>query len=138
MSAWLVLSAEPLPPETRRAFPAGSLFLEVTPGLGGAWTDLTPEGEVIRFGVPENTNLKWFRLEHVDDGDNALSLAVRRMVYARQRLSIAVVDPALRDTARHAVAPYGTLVRVELRGESETPEAFAARVAEPVEEASTR
>lgn len=135
MSAWLVLELGALAPETRVRFPAASLFIEVVPGLGGAWTELTPEGEVVRFGVPESTSLKWFCLDRIEGADNVLSLALRRIVYARQRLCLAVVEPSLMPTVQHAVASYGGLVRVEARRAQESREAFAARISAIAQEA---
>jgi len=63
---------------------AGVLWLEPTPDLGGAWTEMRGGAEVIRFGFPAASRSRWFQILS-DPGrrHHVLTLALERIVYAR-------------------------------------------------------
>jgi hypothetical protein len=65
--------------------PTSVLTIELSPGLGGAWTEIRRGREVIRFGYPRDSRLRWFQvLAAPGIRHHVLSLAIERIVFARQ------------------------------------------------------
>ncbi len=83
------------------------LIIEISPGLGGAWTEPSGSMEVIKFGMPDHPESEYFKYfnERVKK-HNALSLAIERIVYARKISEVVYDDPGLKETIKFATRLY--------------------------------
>ncbi len=124
---WLVLSDGP-PPELQGET-GYRVFLELRPGLAGAWTEKRHGAEVVLFGYPEASGNRWFQVKAIHrDGHNALSLAIERMIYARRVNSLAIVDGTLEEVARKGAKVHGGHVAIHRPAAGESREDFLLRV----------
>lgn len=124
MKACIVSTGEILA-ELRRAAPPGTLFFELTRGLGGAWTVIEGGVERIRFGFPDGAGRN--RLNPIGRRDSFAALALERIIFARgiDRIGAADVD------SRDAVSAGATVhrgVAACFAEPGESPEAFLARL----------
>jgi hypothetical protein len=92
------------------------LLLLVEPGLGGAWTERIGDGEVIRFGIPVGPQARWFRVDrpHHPIRHTVLSLAIERIVHAREITEVIVESAALRHACERALRVHPS-VRLTVR-----------------------
>lgn len=124
---WLVLSDGPAP--GLQEGPGYRVFLELRPGLAGAWTEKRHGAEVVLFGYPEASANRWFQVKAIHrDGHNALSLAIERMIYARRVNSLAIVDGTLEEVARKGAKAHGGHVVIHRPAPGESREDFLLRV----------
>jgi hypothetical protein len=126
----MVLFAEKQLREVLRQARPGALLLTVSPGLGGAWTELHGGQELIRFGFPPESTNPWFQVLH-DPGKkhNALTLALERIIFARRINMIAVTDPSMERIARRGAAVHPATM-IQLLREQESLADFLAYVME--------
>ena len=81
----LHLFAGPPGEEALASLPEEDLVVWLEPQLGGAWTEYRQGREVIRFGFPQDSKNRWFRIFEVPrKGHNVLSQALERMLFARE------------------------------------------------------
>lgn len=124
----LVVSVGEVEVPLRRLLPAGTLFLEFTEGLGGAWTEPDGEYERLLFGYPAGSALPWFRIfDSEPDAHNVATLALERIVFARQVSVVAVVDDRALAPVRRALRVHPS-VRPLTPGTGEGREAFLRRL----------
>ncbi|MBI1292576.1 hypothetical protein GC173_15265 [bacterium] len=84
-----------------------SLWIEPTPGLGGAWTEVRDGTEVIRFGYPARSPYRWFHiLGAPEKRHHVLSLAIERIVFARRVERVEYGDPVLLPMLKRALRNY--------------------------------
>jgi hypothetical protein len=75
----------------------GELVFLLQPGLGGAWSEFAAGVETIRFGFPESSRSRRFRLLE-DPGPrsyNLLTIALERIAFSRSLTEVHYADPRL-------------------------------------------
>lgn len=117
----LVLTSDRPSAEEIAAMAQGSIVVVVSAGLGGAWTERADHVELVLFGHPRDSRNSWF-VYHDYSGEkhNALSLAIERMIYARQVGRVVVLDPRLDGTARRGLLTYGDAIEITVRDKQQS------------------
>jgi hypothetical protein len=87
--------------------------MELTPDLGGAWTELRDGVEVIRFGYSRHSPHRWFQIfDDPGKRHHVLTIALERIVFARAIQVVQYGDATLLPMLRRALRQHPA-VRLE-------------------------
>jgi len=88
-----------------------ALVVRIEPGLGGVWTDYTPEGEVIRFGFPANSRHAYFDiLKPSGYRQTAFAIAFERIVFGRRITDVVCASADVVAPVANALATADAIV----------------------------